>query len=123
MPHTRGASKRLRQSAKRRLQNRATKKAIKTQVKTVLDAASGSVDALREQFRLAVKKLDKAAAKRIIHPNMAAQEIAAGQGIAQEDSDPIKLASVSVTLLAGGGQKGLPERSRTLATFGAMPEA
>ena len=74
MPHTRGASKRLRQSAKRRLQNRATKKAIKTQVKTVLDAASGSVDALREQFRLAVKKLDKAAAKRIIHPNMAARK-------------------------------------------------
>jgi small subunit ribosomal protein S20 len=74
MPHTRGASKRLRQNAKRRLQNRATKKAIKTQVKTVLDAASGSVDALREQFRLAVKKLDKAAAKRIIHPNMAARK-------------------------------------------------
>ena len=71
MPHTRGASKRLRQNAKRRLRNCATKKAIKTQVKTVLDAAGGSVDALREQFRVAVKKLDKAAAKRIIHPNMA----------------------------------------------------
>jgi small subunit ribosomal protein S20 len=74
MPHTRGASKRLRQNKVRRVRNRATKKAIKTQIKTVVDAGSGPVEALREQFRLAVKKLDKAAAKRIIHPNMAARK-------------------------------------------------
>jgi small subunit ribosomal protein S20 len=74
MPHTRSGSKRLRQNKARRVRNRATKKTIKTQIKTVVDAASGSVEALREQFRLAVKKLDKAAAKRVIHPNMAARK-------------------------------------------------
>jgi small subunit ribosomal protein S20 len=74
MPHTRGASKRLRQNENRRLHNRATKKAIKTQLKKVIEAASGPVEELREQFRLAAKKLDKAAAKRVIHPNLAARK-------------------------------------------------
>jgi len=75
MPHTRGAKKRLRQNEKRRLKNRATKSAIKTQIKKVLAAAKGAeVDQLRQEFNLAAKKLDKAAAKRIIHPNLAARK-------------------------------------------------
>ena len=36
--------------------------------------AEGPVEQLREQFQLAVKKLDKAAAKRVIHPNLAARK-------------------------------------------------
>jgi small subunit ribosomal protein S20 len=75
MPHTRGAKKRLRQNEKRRLKNRATKSAIKTQIKKVMAAAKGAeVDQLRQEFNLAAKKLDKAAAKRIIHPNLAARK-------------------------------------------------
>jgi small subunit ribosomal protein S20 len=74
MPNTKSAKKRLRQSLERRARNRAVKSSLKTQVKKVLvavedgDAAAGS-----DEFRTAVKKLDQAAAKRVIHPNKAAR--------------------------------------------------
>ena len=75
MPHTKSAKKRLRQNEKRRLRNRSTKSAIKTQIKKVLAAAKGgTAEGLRTQLNLAAKKLDKAAAKRIIHPNLAARK-------------------------------------------------
>ena len=75
MPHTPSAKKSLRQTAIRRLRNRATKKAIKLQVKKLTEPAKDvSVDALRVELKLAIKKLDKAAAKRVIHPNTAARK-------------------------------------------------
>ena len=75
MPHTRSAKKQLRKNQRRRLHNRAIVKAIRTQVKKVqASAESDAVDELRKEFVLAVKKLDKAAAKRVIHPNMAARK-------------------------------------------------
>jgi small subunit ribosomal protein S20 len=75
MPHTKSAKKRLRQNEKRRLSNRAVKKAIKTQIKKVLEIAQTSpVEQLRQEFNLAAKKLDKAAAKKIVHPNLAARK-------------------------------------------------
>ena len=74
MPHTRSAKKNQRKIEKRRLANRAAKKAIKTQVKRFLAAVEGPVEELRKEYDLAAKKLDKAAAKRIIHPNMAARK-------------------------------------------------
>ena len=75
MPHTRSAKKNLRKTETRRLRNRAAKSAIKTQVKRVLAVAQeGSVEDLRKEYNLAAKKLDKAAAKRIVHPNLAARK-------------------------------------------------
>lgn len=75
MPHTRSAKKQLRKSEKRRLHNRAVKRAIKTEIKKFTDlAAAGNVDELRKQFALACKKVDKAAAKRVVHPNLAARK-------------------------------------------------
>lgn len=75
MPHTKSAKKRLRQNEKRRLRNRATKKAIKTQIKKVLAACKqGDLEQLRKEFKVAAKKLDKAAARRIIHANLAARK-------------------------------------------------
>jgi small subunit ribosomal protein S20 len=76
MPHTRSAKKQLRKTEKRRLRNRMTLKALKTQLKKVAAAASGSTspEDLRKEYNLAVKKLDKAAAKRVIHPNLAARK-------------------------------------------------
>jgi small subunit ribosomal protein S20 len=75
MPHTRSAKKNLRKSEKRRLHNRAVNRSIKTQIKKVESlAASANPEELAKEFRSAVKKLDKAAAKRIIHPNMAARK-------------------------------------------------
>jgi small subunit ribosomal protein S20 len=75
MPHTSSAKKRLRQNEQRRLRNRATKKALKTQIKKVeATAESGSLEELQKEFNLAAKKLDKAAAKRVIHPNLAGRK-------------------------------------------------
>lgn len=74
MPHTASAKKRLRKSIKRRLHNRAVKRDIKLQSKQVSEAAAaGDLERLSQEVRLAVKKLDKAAARRIIHPNTAAR--------------------------------------------------
>ena len=74
MPHTRSAKKNLRKSEKRRLHNRAVKRTIKTHLKRFLAAVDGPIEKLREEYNLAAKKLDKAAAKRIIHPNLAARK-------------------------------------------------
>ena len=75
MPHTRSAKKNLRKNDKRRSRNRAAKKAIKTQIKRMMATAEESpIEALRTDFYLAAKKLDKAAAKRIVHPNLAARK-------------------------------------------------
>ena len=76
MPHTRSAKKQLRKTEKRRMRNRMTLKALKTQLKKVVAtaASSPSAEELRKEYNLAVKKLDKAAAKRVIHPNLAARK-------------------------------------------------
>jgi small subunit ribosomal protein S20 len=75
MPHTRSARKNVRKIEKRRLANRAIKKAIKTQIKRVEElATSGALDQLRQEYNLAAKKLDKAAARRVVHPNRAARK-------------------------------------------------
>jgi small subunit ribosomal protein S20 len=75
MPHTRSAKKNMRKNEARKLRNRTTKKAIKTQLKKFLEVAStGTPEQLREEYNATVKKLDKAAAKRVVHPNAAARK-------------------------------------------------
>ncbi len=75
MPHTRSAKKRLRQSEKRRLRNRAALREIKLELKKVQAAAqAGNLEQLQAECRLAVKKLDKAAQRRVVHPNLAARK-------------------------------------------------
>jgi small subunit ribosomal protein S20 len=75
MPHTKSAKKRLRQTEKRRLHNRSIKKAVKKQVKAFLEVVqTGTVEQVREEFNKTAKKLDKAAARRVIHPNLAARK-------------------------------------------------
>lgn len=72
MPHTASAKKRMRQTEKRRLYNRKYKKDVKEAIKS-LDAASktGTADA---EYKKAIRKLDKAAARGVIHPNKAARK-------------------------------------------------
>lgn len=74
MPHTRSAKKNVRKIEKRRLHNRAVKKAIKKQLRSFAEAQDAPIEQLRSEFKLAAKKLDKAAAKRVIHPNLAARK-------------------------------------------------
>jgi small subunit ribosomal protein S20 len=74
MAHTASARKRNRQNKKRNLRNRSVKHAIKTYIARVLSAveAKDFSNASRE-FQIASKRLDKAAARRIVHPNTAAR--------------------------------------------------
>ncbi|MFO0968056.1 MAG: 30S ribosomal protein S20 [Gemmataceae bacterium] len=75
MPHTKSAKKRLRQYEKRRLRNKATRKGVRLQVRKFAEAPKdASPDQLRQELKAAIKKLDKAAAKGVIHPNAAARK-------------------------------------------------
>jgi small subunit ribosomal protein S20 len=74
MPHTRSAKKNVRKSLKRKLHNRAVMKDVKVQLKEFDAALDGPLDELKKQYSLAAKRLDKAAARRVIHPNLAARK-------------------------------------------------
>ena len=74
MPTTKSAKKRLRQSLERRTQNRAVKSTVKTQVRKVREAVqAGDIAKAETELRLAAKRLDRAGAKRVIHPNAASR--------------------------------------------------
>jgi small subunit ribosomal protein S20 len=74
MPTTKSAAKRLRQNIARRTHNRSIKRELRTRHKRVEDAiAAGDLEQAEKEFRVAVKKLDQAACKRVIHRNAAAR--------------------------------------------------
>lgn len=74
MPNSKSAEKRLRQSQDRNQRNRAAKSSIRTQIRKVRTAiTAGDPEAGTAELRLATKKLDQAASKRLIHPNLAAR--------------------------------------------------
>ena len=67
---TKGAAKAHRQSLKRRLHNRMIKSATKTAIKNATDAiAAGDPETAREAVRDAIRALDSAGSKGILHPN------------------------------------------------------
>jgi small subunit ribosomal protein S20 len=77
MPHLKSGKKRLRQSVKRRARNRSVKKAIKLEIRefaTVAGNKDSTPEQLKTELAKAAKQLDKAAAKRVIHPNLAARK-------------------------------------------------
>ncbi len=74
MPNSPSAAKRLRQSAKRRLHNRITKKVIKTSMKKSIESAAADDPAKAvTDFRAAMSKIDKAGSRRVLHPTTAAR--------------------------------------------------
>ena len=64
--------KRNRQNERRRVRNKAARSEIKTRVKTATAAAETGAENNVEALRIAVKRLDKAAARGVIHKNQAA---------------------------------------------------
>ena len=72
MANIRSQIKRNRQNERRRLRNKAARSEIKTRVRTAVVAAEQGTSDSAEALRLAVKRLDKAAARGIIHKNQAA---------------------------------------------------
>ena len=74
MPNSSSASKRMRQSVKRRKLNRVTKKVIKTATKRTLSSlAAKDFDKAATDIKEASSKIDKAGARRVLHPNTAAR--------------------------------------------------
>lgn len=73
MPNTTSAKKALRQNAKKRLQNRSQRSALRTAIKKARVAVAAGGEDVTETLRLATKKIDQAAAKNLIHKNTAAR--------------------------------------------------
>ncbi len=74
MPNSKSAQKRLRQNEAIRLRNRSKKSDLRSQLRKVREAvAAGEINKAEEEYRSAAKRLDKAGAKNLIHPNAAAR--------------------------------------------------
>jgi small subunit ribosomal protein S20 len=65
--------KRDRQNKIRAERNKAVRSELKTRTKSAVRAAEEGTEDAAERLRMAVKRLDKAAAKGIIHPNQASR--------------------------------------------------
>ncbi len=74
MPNTKSAKKRLRQNIKRRERNRYYVRRMKTEAKKVLKAVEEkNLELAKEQLRVAMKWIERAAARGAIHKNEAAR--------------------------------------------------
>ena len=71
MANIKSQKKRILTNAKDAERNKAVKSELRTRVKTAVKAVG--TDDTHEAVRMAVKRLDMAAAKGIIHPNQAAR--------------------------------------------------
>lgn len=75
MPNIKSAKKRVRVIEKKTLRNQMIKSALKTAIKRFeIAAASKDVAAAAEAYRYAVKKLDQAVAKGVLHKNTASRK-------------------------------------------------
>ncbi len=72
MANIKSQIKRNKQNERRRVRNKAVRSEVKTRVKASLIAAEAGADTTVDALRLACKRLDKAAAKGVIHKNQAA---------------------------------------------------
>ena len=72
MANIKSQIKRNRQNEVRRLRNKAARSEIKTRLKNAVAAAESGADDGADALRVAIKRIDKAAAKGIIHKNQAA---------------------------------------------------
>ena len=75
MSTRKSAKKTLRQDVVRRMRNRSDKSALRTQIKKFVSAVkSHDFDEAGKHLSLATKKLDKIAAKNIIHKKTASRK-------------------------------------------------
>ena len=76
MPHHKSAEKRLRQTEKRTIVNRARMSRVRTFVKTVESAIeSGDKSAAQNAFQLAQPELHRATTKGVLHKNTVARKL------------------------------------------------
>ncbi len=73
MPNIKSAKKRVKVIAVKTARNKASRSALKTEIKKANDAIATG-DNAQEAVRLATKKIDQAAAKGLLHKNTAARK-------------------------------------------------
>src|SRR5580704_366039 len=73
MANIKSQIKRNRQNERRRVKNKAVRSELKTRTKNALIAAESGAEDTAERLREAVKRIDKAAAKGVIHANQASR--------------------------------------------------
>ncbi len=74
MPNIKSAKKRVKVISTKTMQNRAANSQLKTEIKKANAAIDSNADNKAEAVRAAVKKIDQAAAKGILHKNTAARK-------------------------------------------------
>ena len=73
MANIKSQIKRNRQTEKQRHRNRMVRSELRTRTKAVLES-DGSSEEAKAALSEAIKRIDSAAAKRVIHPNNAARK-------------------------------------------------
>jgi small subunit ribosomal protein S20 len=74
MPNSNSSKKRLRQNKVHQLRNNAVKTKMRGLIRKVRTAiTAGDVDESKTTFQAAIKKIDQAAGKNVIHANKAAR--------------------------------------------------
>ena len=73
MANTPSARKRIRQNEKRRLRNRAVRSAVRGNVKSAREALTGKTADSATVVREAIRAIDRAVTKGILHRNTAAR--------------------------------------------------
>ena len=73
MANIKSQIKRNKQNERRRLKNKAVRAELKTRTKNALATAESGAETAGDALRLAIKRIDKAAAKGVIHKNAAAR--------------------------------------------------
>ncbi len=73
MANIKSQIKRNKQNLVRHERNKAVRSELKSRTKSAVAAAESGADDAAERLRLAIKRIDKAAAKGVIHRNAAAR--------------------------------------------------
>jgi small subunit ribosomal protein S20 len=73
MANIRSQIKRNRQNERKRLRNKAVRSELQTRTKSAVAAADANTEDAEERLRMAMKRIDTAAAKGVIHKNEAAR--------------------------------------------------
>lgn len=74
MANIKSQMKRNRQNERRRLRNKAVRSELHTRTKSAEAAAASGAEDAEERLRAALKRIDKAATKGVIHKNQAANK-------------------------------------------------
>jgi small subunit ribosomal protein S20 len=75
LPNIKSAEKRVRQNVKRELRNRRTKSMLKTSIRRFEESLqSGNMDEAKVTLSAAVRQIDRAATRGVVHKNTAARK-------------------------------------------------